>query len=752
MGLSNMHKVTVIIPLYNLAHLVSEAIDSVLSQTYKDIEIIVVDDGSKDNAKEVLASYIKQGKIRYIYQENRGLSAARNTGLKAAQGKYIKFLDSDDSLYPEQIERQINDIKDENGVFSVTDYHDLRPNGELIRKRVYVGRREWQLGIFIETNRAVPHAFLTPKSLIVKVGGFDETLTSCEDWDLWLRLLKNGVNVKYNPYVGCCYRILMSSMSANMERMYLQECRVMEKVSHWFLDPRTITPFLKDSILKKYTLLIEEGIARHKDLDAILPNTLKVTDNLFKLRKKGIIKKLYLFLGIKKFTHLRYFIKNIKNPEYEYKLINITNIDRYGNLFREPKIISPIIRFLNIIITLNIMTVYKNIISIIKLFPAYIADIYLQSKPIQENDKNIFITFDDETLFRYDDGLGREAFYILKTFSDGGYHVYFYRSKSFISYWKLGLLGRLIYKIKNLRLVSRLPNNTQNFVYGFDAIRPVFLKYPWKNLLYINIKRPTSCYLGNVIPMQFYMMPMIYACGLEENLDQYRQLVRKYRIFFGGSLNPIYYDSPVFKKKYPHLMTRLEGFQTIRNSDIDVLLINKRDELDKFSENSTYLNRLVIVEVKTSFPIKPEQWLQFVGQSDFFMCFSGTDYPICHNSIEAMAVGTIPIIAYGDWFDPQLEHGKNAIIYSDQDDLIQKIKIVMKMSLKDIQELRRGVIEYYDNFLAKGYMARQYEQQVQSISTLMLFPKIISDPKNEEEGQNFIRKFQQLNIQQEVLK
>ena len=123
-----MNKVTVIISLYNHAHLVSEAIESVLSQTYKDIEIIVVDDGSTDNAKKVLATYIEQGKIRYIYQNNKGLSSARNTGIQAAQGKYIKFLDSDDYLYPEQFEKQIEDIKNDNETLSVTDYFDLDMN------------------------------------------------------------------------------------------------------------------------------------------------------------------------------------------------------------------------------------------------------------------------------------------------------------------------------------------------------------------------------------------------------------------------------------------------------------------------------------------------------------------------------------------------------------------------------------------------------------------------------------------------
>ena len=100
--------VSIIIPAYNVEKYVQEAIDSALSQIYKDIEIIVVDDGSTDNTKKVLNPYIKKGQIHYIYQENKGLSSARNTGIRAAKGGYIAFLDSDDLFLPEKMQRQVD--------------------------------------------------------------------------------------------------------------------------------------------------------------------------------------------------------------------------------------------------------------------------------------------------------------------------------------------------------------------------------------------------------------------------------------------------------------------------------------------------------------------------------------------------------------------------------------------------------------------------------------------------------------------
>lgn len=108
-----MPKVSTIIPTYNRSTYVVSAIDSASNQTYIDHEIIVVDDGSLDNTKEILRPYIESGKIRYFYQENKGPAAARNKGIREARGEYISFLDSDDKALPNKLEEQVK-ILDEN--------------------------------------------------------------------------------------------------------------------------------------------------------------------------------------------------------------------------------------------------------------------------------------------------------------------------------------------------------------------------------------------------------------------------------------------------------------------------------------------------------------------------------------------------------------------------------------------------------------------------------------------------------------
>jgi len=183
-------RVTVVIPTYNRAGYICDAIDSVLSQTYKDYEIIVVDDGSTDDTKGILSKY--NGKIRYFYQENKGVAAARNRGIKKAKGEYIAFLDSDDIWLPEKLQLQLETLNNHR------DY-----------SWAYCDRKYVYEGDFKErTHRKYPayhgnifdflfmDIFVKTTTVIVKkecfncVGYFKEELRRSEDYDLFLRLAK----------------------------------------------------------------------------------------------------------------------------------------------------------------------------------------------------------------------------------------------------------------------------------------------------------------------------------------------------------------------------------------------------------------------------------------------------------------------------------------------------------------------------------------------------------------------------------
>jgi len=179
--------VSVIIPTYNRAWVLREAIDSVLAQEFKDFELIVVDDGSTDNTGEILGSYEQD--ILVVRQPNKGVSAARNRGIAAAAGRLIAFLDSDDLWLPRKLSSQV-------GFFNSNPAAVINQTEEIwVRNGVRVNpktRHHKFSGMIFERSLALclvsPSAVMIKKNLFSEVGVFDENLPACEDYDLWLRI------------------------------------------------------------------------------------------------------------------------------------------------------------------------------------------------------------------------------------------------------------------------------------------------------------------------------------------------------------------------------------------------------------------------------------------------------------------------------------------------------------------------------------------------------------------------------------
>jgi len=181
-----MSQVSVIIPTYNRGWILRDAIDSVMAQDYKDYELIVVDDGSTDNTPEILKNYPD---IIVLKQKNRGVSAARNAGVQISKADNIAFLDSDDLWLPGKLQSQFN-------FFNTNPSAQICQTEEIwIRNGVRVNakkRHRKQQGMIFDRCLDLciisPSAVMMKKSLFIKVGGFDETLPACEDYDLWLRI------------------------------------------------------------------------------------------------------------------------------------------------------------------------------------------------------------------------------------------------------------------------------------------------------------------------------------------------------------------------------------------------------------------------------------------------------------------------------------------------------------------------------------------------------------------------------------
>ena len=181
-----MKKVSVIIPAYNKAALTAEAVRSVLDQTYDDIEIIVVDDGSTDGTVDSLDLFIYSDMINYIYQHNRGCCSARNVGIREATGEYIALLDCDDVYYPEKIAKSVEFLKENPDCgFVSTDAYLIDINDKTIS--VYSESRQ-KRERFIFNNTICNSTVVVRKSCFEKVGLFDEEIFIPADWDMWIRL------------------------------------------------------------------------------------------------------------------------------------------------------------------------------------------------------------------------------------------------------------------------------------------------------------------------------------------------------------------------------------------------------------------------------------------------------------------------------------------------------------------------------------------------------------------------------------
>ena len=179
--------VSVILPTYNRGWILTEAIDSVLAQDYQDYELIVVDDGSTDNTREILDVYGQD--IIVLRQANNGVSAARNRGIAAAGGQLVAFLDSDDLWLPRKLSRQVDFFKlNPDAVINQTEEIWIR-NGVRVNPK---DRHRKPSGMIFERSLELclvsPSAVMIQKTLFDAVGVFDENLPACEDYDLWLRI------------------------------------------------------------------------------------------------------------------------------------------------------------------------------------------------------------------------------------------------------------------------------------------------------------------------------------------------------------------------------------------------------------------------------------------------------------------------------------------------------------------------------------------------------------------------------------
>jgi glycosyltransferase involved in cell wall biosynthesis len=225
-------RVSVLLPVYNGSRFVSHAIESVLKQTYQNIELIIVNDGSQDDCAAIIRPYLADQRIKYIEQANSGVAAARNTAFSLVSGKYIAFIDQDDIWLPNKLERQVAYLEahpeiamaharqcyiDEAGNPIESNSDHVEPvNGNCFRE-------------LFEKNCIAVLTVLARQSAIEEAGGFNRAASCSDDYEMWLKISWKHL-IGFQDEIVAAYRIHKNNESLNSFKMTQADLVVMESV------------------------------------------------------------------------------------------------------------------------------------------------------------------------------------------------------------------------------------------------------------------------------------------------------------------------------------------------------------------------------------------------------------------------------------------------------------------------------------------------------------------------------------------
>lgn len=256
--------VSIIIPCYNAQKWIAEAISSCLQQTYRNIEIIVIDDGSTDDSFDIIKGFSRQ--IICQTQPHRGGNSARNCGLKLAQGEYIQFLDADDYLFPEKIARQVNFLEQTGADIVYGDwrhqYH--RHDGQVILEPIQIpGAQTDILESLLGTWWVALASLLYRRQAIERTAGWDESLEAAQDRDFFINVVLDGAQVVYQPGCYAVYRRYgnTSVSTLSIPRWISSHCQVLRKVESKLAQANLLSVNYRRAIATCYFDLARKSLA-----------------------------------------------------------------------------------------------------------------------------------------------------------------------------------------------------------------------------------------------------------------------------------------------------------------------------------------------------------------------------------------------------------------------------------------------------------------------------------------------------------
>ena len=295
--------VSIIIPVYNGSKYMCEAIESALSQTYDNIEILLINDGSADGGKteEIALSY--GNKIRYFYKENGGVSSALNFGIKNMKGEYFSWLSHDDSYEPKKIEKQILSLQDKKKCVSICNTKTIDKNSNLIS----ISKNSYKSPtlssddalMYITKFSANGCSLLIPKSAFEDVGLFNEELRYCQDILMWWKIFLKGYNLTFIDYVGVSYRVHPAQVTQTNKALYRHDAEI---ISDMIIPEFSKVSKKNNNILFRYAF----GEAKQGNI-CVLQKCLKAA----KQSKLFSVRQVLLLWFVKQYGKIRPYIRRL---------------------------------------------------------------------------------------------------------------------------------------------------------------------------------------------------------------------------------------------------------------------------------------------------------------------------------------------------------------------------------------------------------------------------------------------------------
>ena len=300
--------ISIIIPIFNMSKYLEKCIDSVINQTYKNLEIILIDDGSTDNSGEICDRYLqKDNRIKVVHQKNQGVSAARNEGLKHATGYYIGFVDPDDFIESKMYEIIINDIKENQcdiGICGIRSKNedDITLKEDRKQENIVMNKKEF-LNILIQDKMIATSVWdKVFKSELIKEKRFNEKRVVGEDFELILEVINNKkIKAVYNS--SCLYNYLIREKSASRKQDDKQAIDILEVNDNLLKIVQIEYPDLQDLVIERI-LKKENMILKKYRISQKIKEKIKID---IRIKEKIYFKSKYIPLKNK----VKYILKRI---------------------------------------------------------------------------------------------------------------------------------------------------------------------------------------------------------------------------------------------------------------------------------------------------------------------------------------------------------------------------------------------------------------------------------------------------------